>query len=61
LQLTELRAAEPSTLGPVKDDQDRLLALELTQIHGASLNRESADIRGNGARLNACLSLKREQ
>jgi len=38
LQLTELRAAKPSSLGPVEDYQHRLLAFKGTQIDGCSLN-----------------------
>jgi hypothetical protein len=38
LQLTELRAAEPSSLSPIKDDKNRFLTLERIQIDGRTLN-----------------------
>jgi hypothetical protein len=38
LQLAELRATEPSSLGPIKDHQNRLFALKGIQIHGLALN-----------------------
>jgi hypothetical protein len=44
LQLTELRAAEPSSLRPVKDDQDRLLAFERIQADGRTLDRKTTDV-----------------
>jgi hypothetical protein len=59
LQLTELRAAEPSSLGPVKNNQDRLLPLKRVQIDGFALNRKPADVRREGLKLN--LSLKCEK
>jgi hypothetical protein len=55
LQLAELRATEPSSLSPIKDHQDRLLALKGIQIHGLTLNRETCDVRGD------TLHLKRKQ
>ena len=44
LQLTELRAAEPSSLGPVKDDQNVLLALKRIQVDRRALDRKTGDI-----------------
>jgi hypothetical protein len=55
LQLTELRATEPSSLSPIKDHQNRLFALKGIQIHGLALNRETSNVRGDS------LHLKREQ
>lgn len=55
LQLTELRATEPSSLSPIKDHQNRLFALKGIQIHGLALNREASNVRGDS------LDLKREQ
>jgi len=55
LQLAELRATEPSSLSPIKNHQDRLLALKGIQIHGLALNRETCDVWGD------TLHLKREQ
>jgi hypothetical protein len=47
LQLAELRAAEPSSLCPIKDYENRLLALEGIQTDGRALNRKPADVRGH--------------
>ena len=55
LQLTELRAAVPSSLSPIKDHENRLLALEGIQAHGRTLNRKPSDVRSDALRL------KREQ
>jgi len=53
LQLTELRAAEPSGLGPVENHQNRLLALEQIQVHRRTLNRKSGDVWGHLLNLDA--------
>jgi hypothetical protein len=55
LQLTELLAAEPSSLSPVEDNQDRLLSLERAQVDGRALNRKSTDVGRE------TLGLKRKQ
>jgi len=47
LQLTELRAAEPSSLSPVEDHYNRLLTFEGVQIDCRPLNREATDIWGD--------------
>ena len=44
LQLTELRAAEPSSLGPVKDDQNGLFAFKRIQVDRRALDRKTGDI-----------------
>ena len=45
LQLAELRAAEPSSLSPVENNQNRLLALKRIQVDACALNRKTADVR----------------
>ena len=51
LQLTELRAAEPSSLRPVKHHQNALLTLEGIQINSRALNRKTHDVRGHALNL----------
>jgi hypothetical protein len=55
LQLTELRAAKPSSLSPVKDDKNRFLAFKGIQTNRCALNGKPTDVRGHA------LGLKREQ
>jgi hypothetical protein len=47
LQLAELRSTKPSSLRPVKDDQDRFLSFERIQIDALTLNREPGDVGCN--------------
>ena len=51
LQLAELRAAEPSSLCPVKDHENAFLALEGIQINSRALNRKTHDVRGHALNL----------
>ena len=44
LQLAELRAAEPSVMGPVENQKNVLLSLVEIQIHTGSLNRKPRDV-----------------
>jgi len=51
LQLAELRAAEPSSLSPVKDDQDGLLTLKGIQVDRRALDGKAGDVRGHALNL----------
>ena len=44
LQLTELRTAEPSSLSPVEDNQDRLLSPVRIQVDRHALDRKPRDL-----------------
>jgi hypothetical protein len=45
LQLTELLAAKPSSLGPIKNNQNVPLAFERIQADGRTLDRKPRDVR----------------
>ena len=51
LQLAELRTAKPSSLGPIKYNENRLLTLVGIQVDSRTLHRKPCDVRRDALHL----------